>query len=165
MAQHPAQTSITDSKQVTLRAWVARLLIGAVTVVSLYAAFSFILAPEKFTYAYELSGAVGEALVRGTGVFFLMWSVPYLFAAFDPLRYRLGLFFALLVQLTGFAGDVFLLVVTPHELIMLRATLLRFIVSSVTGLAVLAVAYALIKDIPPSQHAKDPELNGDGNDG
>ncbi|MCJ7434408.1 MAG: hypothetical protein MUO77_13045, partial [Anaerolineales bacterium] len=84
-----------------MRPWIARLLIGLVTAWNLQAALIFIVSPGGFVRAYELSGAAGEAAVRGFGVLFLMWNVPYLFALKDPIRYQLALTFALLMQLTG----------------------------------------------------------------
>ena len=87
------------------RTWIARLLIGIVIAWNLQAAFSFIFFPSRFVQAYELSGTSGEAAIRGFGVLFLMWNVPYLFALIDPVRYRLALTLSLLMQLTGLIGN------------------------------------------------------------
>jgi len=74
---------------ISIRIWIARLLIGFVTAWNLQAAFVFIFAPSGFVRAYELSGIPGEAAIRGFGILFLMWNVPYLFAVKDPIRYQL----------------------------------------------------------------------------
>jgi hypothetical protein len=160
MEPRRAQIKITDPKQVTLRIWIARLLIGVITAFSLQAAFSFILAPEKFTYAYELSGAAGEAAVRGAGILFLMWNVPYLFALQDPIRYRLALYFAVLAQLIGLLGGVYLFSTLAAELEILSSTILRFIVFSGVGLALALIAYFLIRDALPYQYGQNMGING-----
>ncbi len=77
-----------------MRTWIARVLIGIVTFWNLQASFLFIFSPSRFTQAYELSGMAGEAAIRGVGVLFLMWNIPYLFAVQNPLHYRLALYFA-----------------------------------------------------------------------
>ena len=77
-----------------------RFLIGLVATWNLQAAIVFILFPQPFVSGYELSGVAGEAAVRGVGVLFLMWNVPYVFAVIDLERYSLGLVFALLVPIT-----------------------------------------------------------------
>ena len=38
-----------------------------------------------------MQGAAGEALVRGFGVLFVMWNVPYAVAAWHPVRRRVSL--------------------------------------------------------------------------
>ena len=86
---------------ITIRPWIARLLIGIVIAWNLQSAFVFIFFPGRFVNAYELSGTAGEAAIRGFGVLFLMWNVPYLFALKDPVRYQLALTFALLMQSIG----------------------------------------------------------------
>lgn len=128
-----------------MRPWIARLLIGLVTAWNLQAALIFIVSPGGFVRAYELSGAAGEAAVRGFGVLFLMWNVPYLFALKDPIRYQLALTFALLMQLTGLIGEsyIFSTLGVDHQL--LRSSILRFIAFDGVGLVLLAVAYILIK--------------------
>jgi hypothetical protein len=87
-----------------MRIWIARLFIGIVTIWNLQAAFIFIFSPSGFVRSYELSGAAGEAAMRGVGVLFLMWNVPYLFALQNPIRYQLALYFAMLMQFVGLIG-------------------------------------------------------------
>ena len=33
-----------------------------------------------------LEGIIGEQMVRGMGVLFLMWNIPYIFALANPIR-------------------------------------------------------------------------------
>lgn len=128
-----------------MRIWIARLLIGLVTVWNLQAAVVFIFSPSQFVQAYELSGIAGEAAVRGTGVLFLMWNVPYLFALQNPIRYRLALYFALLMQFIGLIGESYILSTLPLEHAILRNSILRFIVFDGIGLLLLVAAYFLTR--------------------
>lgn len=121
------------------------MLIAIVTAWNLQAAIIFIVSPQAFVQAYELSGAAGEAAVRGVGVLFLMWNVPYVFAVVDPIRYRLGLIFALLMQLTGLLGESYILTTLTMEHAVLRTSILRFIIFDGTGLVLLFVAWLVIR--------------------
>jgi len=118
-----------------------RLLIGIVTAWNLQAAFAFIFAPSGFVRAYELSGAAGEAAIRGFGILFLMWNVPYLFAVKDPIRYQLALTFALLMQFIGLIGETYIYFTLPADHVLLETSILRFIIFDGAGLALLAMAY------------------------
>jgi hypothetical protein len=128
-----------------MRIWIARLLIGIVTVWNLQAAFMFIFSPSGFVHAYELSGTAGEAAVRGAGVLFLMWNIPYLFALQNPIRFRLALAFALLMQFTGLIGESCIFFTLPAEHVILRNSILRFITFDGVGLLFLLAAYPLTK--------------------
>jgi len=129
---------------IPLRPWTARLLIGLVTAWNLQAAFAFIFSPSGFVSAYELSGTAGEAAIRGFGVLFLMWNVPHLFALKDPIRYQLALTFALLMQSIGLIGESYILSTLTAEHILLRNSILRFIIFDGVGLLLLGVAWLLM---------------------
>ena len=126
-----------------MRLWTSRLLIAIVTAWNLQAAIIFIVSPGSFVHAYELSGVAGEAAVRGVGILFLMWNVPYMFAAIHPLRFRLGLVFALLMQLTGLLGESLIFSTLPVEHAVLRSSILRFITFDGAGLVLLFFAWLL----------------------
>ena len=131
--------------------WIARMLIAIVIVWNLQSAFVFIFFPSRFVQAYELSGAAGEAAIRGFGILFLMWNVPYLFALKDPVRYQLALTFALLMQSIGLIGESYILSTVPVEHVLLRNSILRFIIFDGIGLLLLAIAWFLVnkKRYPP----------------
>lgn len=129
-----------------MRIWIARLLIGIVAVWNLQAASIFIFSPSRFVRAYELSGGAGEAAVRGAGVLFLMWNLPYLFALFNPIRYRLALILALLMQLTGLIGESYILSTLSMEHVILRNSITRFIAFDGAGLLLLVLAYLLVNN-------------------
>lgn len=126
-----------------MRLWISRLLIAIVTAWNLQAAIIFVVSPQSFVHAYELSGAAGEAAVRGVGILFLMWNVPYVFAALHPIRFRLGLVCALLMQLIGLLGESFILSSLSVENEVLRSSVLRFIIFDGTGLVLLFFAWLL----------------------
>ena len=128
--------------------WISRLLILLVAAWNIQAGIVFLSSPQSFVGAYELSGAAGEAAVRGVGVLFLMWNVPYLFAAFDPVRFRLALTFALLMQLTGLVGESYILSTLTSEHAVLRESILRFIAFDGAGLVLLLVAWLLVRKLP-----------------
>ncbi|CAG1008056.1 hypothetical protein ANAEL_03618 [Anaerolineales bacterium] len=129
-----------------MRQWISRLLIGLVTAWNLQAAFAFIFSPDGFVRAYELSGVPGEAAIRGVGVLFLMWNMPYLFALANPVRYRLALTLSLLMQLTGLIGETFIYFTLPAGHDLLGNSILRFIAFDGVGLILLTIVWIAGKD-------------------
>jgi len=130
-----------------MRLWTTRFLIAIVTAWNLQAAVIFLISPGAFVHAYELSGVPGEAVVRGVGVLFLMWNVPYVFAAIHPLRFWLGLVFALLMQLIGLLGESYIFSTLRPEHAILRGSILRFIAFDGAGLVLLALAWLLSRKL------------------
>lgn len=127
------------------RLWFARGLIGLVTAWNLQAALLYIFRPYRYAPGFELSGEPGAVAVRGTGILFLMWNVPYLVAFWHPRKYRLALGLALMMQLIGVAGESWTLYSLQFEHTLLRVSIWRFMVFDVIGLILLAVAYWLVK--------------------
>ena len=125
--------------------WLARLLVGLVFAWNVQAALVFVLSPGAFVRGYELSGVPGEAAVRGVGVLFLMWNVPYAAALWNPVRYRLALTLARVMQLVGLVGESFILSTLGAQHFILRASILRFILFDGAGLALLALAAWLVR--------------------
>lgn len=132
------------------RRWVARALIGLVFAWNVQAAMAFIIWPSSAAWAYELSGVPGEAAVRGTGILFLMWNVPYALALWHPIRYRLELVLALVMQFIGLVGESLILVSLPSGHITLGTSVLRFILFDGAGLVLLLAAFLLVR------HESDP---------
>jgi len=126
--------------------WTARLLIGLVTAWNLQVAFVFIFSPSGFVPAYELSGIAGEVAIRGFGVLFLMWNVPYLFALKDPIRYHLALTFALLMQSIGLIGETYIYITLPTGHAVLGSSILRFISFDGMGFLLLAIAQFMVRN-------------------
>ena len=128
------------------RVLLARLLIGLVTAWNLQAAAVFLLRPADFAAGFELSGAAGEAAVRGTAVLFVMWNVPYLAALWDPRRFRLALALAIVMQFVGLVGETWILSTLAAEHVILRGSIHRFIQFDGAGLILLLLAFFLSKE-------------------
>jgi hypothetical protein len=136
------------------RLWLARGLIALVTAWNLQAALVFILWPERFALGFELTGVPGAVTVRGTGILFVMWNVPYLVALWNPRKYRLALGMILVMQLIGLVGESLILLTLPDGHALLRASILRFIAFDGGGLLLLAAAFWLVRqEIQSKKHS------------
>ena len=118
----------------------ARGLIGAVFLMNVQSAVAFLLWPGEYAPAFELGGVAGLAMVRGLGVLFLMWNVPYAVALWHPVRQRNFLLAALVMQAIGLVGETWIYSSLPATSGILRVSLLRFIVFDALGLAALLAA-------------------------
>jgi hypothetical protein len=134
------------SKHRTTSLWLARGLIALVTAWNLQAALVFILWPERFAPGFELTGVPGAAAVRGTGILFLMWNVPYLVALWHPRKHRLALGMALAMQLIGLVGESWMLVTLPAGHSLLHNSITRFIAFDGSGLLLLVIAFFVGKE-------------------
>jgi hypothetical protein len=123
------------------RIWLARLLIFAVVAWNLQVAYVFFRSPQSFVAGFELSGTAGEAALRGMGVLFAMWNVPYLVALAEPRRYRVSLFEAMAMQFIGLAGESYIFGTLGAENVLLRASVLRFMIFDSAGLLFLLGAF------------------------
>jgi hypothetical protein len=129
----------------------ARVLIGLVVFLNLQAALVFVWRPQDYAPAFELSGTPGEAAVRGIGVLFIMWNVPYLVALWDPVRNRLALYIALAMQAIGLLGESLIYLGLAPEYALLRSSIIRFIAFDAFGLLVLMAANLVVKRTNGSQ--------------
>jgi hypothetical protein len=118
-------------------------LIGAVFAWNVQCALVFLAAPGAYTAGFELSGTAGEAAVRGMGILFLMWNVPYALALWHPQKHRMALFEAVAMQAIGVAGESLLLAGLPAGAAILRDSVSRFITFDAAGLALLLAAVLL----------------------
>lgn len=126
--------------------FIARILIGLVAAWNLQAAFVFFIWPSYAAAGYELSGAAGEAAVRGVAVLFTMWTVPHLAALWDPTRFRLALALAVIMQFIGLLGETYILTTLTLEHATLRESILRFIAFDGTGLILLVLAFFIARN-------------------
>ena len=124
--------------------WIARGLIAIVTAWNLQAALVFILRPERFAPGFELTGESGAVAVRGTGILFLMWNVPYLVALWHPRKFRLALKIALAMQLIGLVGESLILITLPDGHALLSTSIIRFIIFDGGGLILLLGAFWIL---------------------
>lgn len=125
------------------RLGLARFLIAAVVAWNLQVAYVFLFSPEHYVFGFELTGLPGEAAVRGMAVLFVMWNVPYLVALWHPRRHRTSLYEALTMQTIGLAGESFILSTLGMEHVLLRTSIIRFIVFDGVGLIFLGLAFFL----------------------
>lgn len=123
--------------------WVSRVLIAGVTVMNIQAAFQFILRPGDYAYGFEMTGTAGEAMIRGMGVLFLMWNIPYIFAAVHPVRHFISLGEAVIMQFIGVTGESLILLGLPDGHPLIEASVRRFILFDGAGLVFLMIALLL----------------------
>jgi hypothetical protein len=124
--------------------WVARLVIGAVFLMNVGCAISFLAWPDRYSAAFEVGGVPGLVLVRGLGVLFLMWNATYPLVILQPDRTR-SLFAVVLVQqVIGLAGEIWIWQALPAGHAALQATGLRFILFDGIGFLGMVAAYWLL---------------------
>lgn len=129
---------------ITLRINITRLLIGIVFFWNVQCAILFLLMPGNYAPSFELSGDLGEAMIRAMGVLFLMWNVPYAFALWHPVRNKLSLFEAMIMQSIGFIGELVILFHLPVIHTTARFSILRFSLFDGLGVLLLFVAFLLV---------------------
>ncbi len=123
--------------------WISRVLIFIVLMDNLQAAIQFILTPETFAPAFDMLGPAALVSMISIGILFLMWCVPYVFAAVHPIRYRISLIEACIMQSVGLIGEAILLWNLPPGLEMTPASIQRFIIFDGVGLILLLSALFL----------------------
>ena len=123
------------------RRWVARAALIAVLLANLSAAIPYVARPAEYVTAYELAGAPGEVMVRGLGILFLMWAVPFIPAILQPIRNRVAFTCVLAMQAIGLAGESLMMATLPAGHDALSATGWRFIVFDGAGLVLLSLGY------------------------
>jgi hypothetical protein len=129
------------------RLLLSRFLIGAVLFVNIQAAIAFLINPDVYAPWYELSGSVGKATVKGFGVLFLMWNVPYLIAFIHPRKHRMSLYEALAMQCIGLLGELFIWFDLPLTNLLLRRSIMRFVLFDGVGLIILILAFMISQNI------------------
>jgi hypothetical protein len=130
-----------------LRLWLARALIAFVLIDNVQASILFLLQPDTYAPAFELSGVAGAGMIRGLAILFLMWNVPYVVALSHPLKQRTSLIEALVMQAIGFFGETLLLLGFPSGHPVLADSVGRFILFDGIGLGVLVIAFVWILSI------------------
>lgn len=117
-----------------------RLLIAVVLAWNVQCAVAFLLAPATYAAGFELAGAAGAAAIRGIGLLFLMWNVPYAVALWQPVRHRTALLEALAMQAIGLVGESLIWLSLPAANAVARGSLARFVAFDAAGLALLMSA-------------------------
>ena len=130
--------------RIDLRNNLARLLIFLVTFLNLQCAIQFLLAPWNYSPGFELSGSAGDAMIRGLGLLFVMWNVPYVIALINPVKYRVSLLEAVVMQFIGAVGETVILLTLPGNHPALTGSVTRFIIFDGAGFFVLLAALLLV---------------------
>ncbi len=126
----------------------ARACIGIVILWNVQCAVVFLIWPERFAPGFQLAGAAGEAMVQGMGVLFLMWNVPYAVALWNPVRYRISLYEAVVMQAIGLVGEILILVSLPQGYALAAQSITRFIYFDGAGLVSLLAAVWVTRSHP-----------------
>ena len=125
--------------------WVTRAAVGAVFLMNVWCAVTFLGWPDRFAGSFEVGGAPGGAIVQAFGVLFLMWNATYPAVIWRP-RGQHVLFAVILVQQTiGLAGETWLVLSLPAGHPVLWATGVRFILFDGVGLALMLMAYVVLR--------------------
>jgi hypothetical protein len=125
------------------RVWAARVAVGLVLVSNLSAAIPYLLHPDRYAAAFELTGVAGAAMVRGLGILFVMWCAAYLPLIARPDRHRVLFGVVVAQQVIGLAGETWILATLPPGHPSLAAAGVRFIAFDGAGLALLCLACVL----------------------
>jgi hypothetical protein len=125
------------------RLWLARALIGLVLFFNLQCALLFLWRPEDYVAGFGLSGAAGMGMLRALGLLFVMWNVPYVFACVHPIKYRISLIEAVIMQAIGLVGETIILISGNYQDALIQVTMKRFILFDGMGLAMLLLVFEL----------------------
>ena len=137
-----------QERRYDLKLWAARVSVGLVLLSSLQCGIAFLATPQVQLLGFEVEGVGGLAMVRGLGLLFLMWNVPYAVALWHPRRHRLSVWEATSMQTIGLLGEIALLLTLPQGHAALRVTATRFICFDGVGLLLLLAALRLSASRP-----------------
>jgi hypothetical protein len=127
----------------SLPLWIARLLTGAVFVMNIQCALTFIFNPSQYAPAFELEGAAGMYSIQAMGILFLMWNATYPPVIMHPGKHRLLFGVVLAQQLIGLAGEGWLLTGLSPSHALLASSAARFVFFDTLGLVALAGAFLI----------------------
>lgn len=115
-----------------------------VTFMNLQVALYFIFHPQDYAPGFELYGEPGTAMIRGVGLLFLMWNIPYIAALINPLKHFISLIEAVVMQAIGVIGESIILLTLPGTHPLIHSSVARFILFDGAGLVVLLIALIVI---------------------
>jgi len=124
--------------------WIARFGIGLVFAINVSCALVFLIRPDSYAPAFELSGVPARILVQGIGILFLMWNATYPLVIMQPDRQRTLFAIILVQQAIGVVGEVWIWLSMPPGHAALQKTGLRFIIFDVLGLMGMWIFYWLL---------------------
>lgn len=124
----------------------SRFLIGIVIFSNLESAFVFLWNPQDYVAGFGLQGVVGNFAIRSIGLLFVMWNVPYIVAFLHPIKHRISLIEAILMQAIGLIGETILCFSLSPDLVPIKNSLIRFIWFDFAGLVFLIIAFGCIRN-------------------
>ena len=122
---------------------IVRIAFALVFIINVQCALQFVIWPQSFMGAYELSGAAGAAAVQGIGVAFLMWNATYPAFIAKPDRFKVLGWVIVAQQAIGLIGESLILATLAAGHDLLAASILRFIAFDAAGLVIMLIALAL----------------------
>ena len=125
--------------------WLAQLALIVVFFFNVSCALAFVVRPAAYAPGFEVSGVVGEMLVRGIGILFLMWNVTYPLAIWDPWHYRWLFLIVIIQQTIGLTGEMWMLLTLSPGHATLATTGWRFVAFDGGGLVAMLVTFALMQ--------------------
>ncbi len=125
--------------------WLARLALVVVFFFNVSCALAFVVRPAAYAPGFEVSGVVGQVIVRGIGILFLMWNVTYPLAIWAPWRYRWLFLIVIIQQVIGLAGETWMLLTLPPGHAALATTGWRFVAFDGGGLVAMLITFALMQ--------------------
>ncbi len=125
--------------------WLARLALIVVFFFNVSCALAFVARPAAYAPGFEVSGIVGEVLVRGIGILFLMWNVTYPLAIWGPWHYRWLFLIVIVQQAIGLTGETWMLLTLPPGHAPLAAKGWRFVAFDGSGLVAMLLTFALMQ--------------------
>jgi len=131
--------------------WIGKFFIAIVVFLNLQAAMLFLLRPNDYAPGFELSSAAGNAMIQGMGLLFVMWNVPYVVALVNPVKHRLSLIEALVMQTIGVVGETTLWCLLPSGHTILAGSVTRFMLFDAADLLFLIFAWLFTRRLAQSQ--------------
>jgi hypothetical protein len=131
--------------------FIAQLLISIVLLFNITCAFQFLISPQFYNSGFGLFKESPTAIIRGYGILFLMWNIPYLFALANPIRFQVSLIEAIIMQSIGILGEGWIRVSLPQTAELSTNMITRFLYFDVFGLIALTSAWFIVKRIKESR--------------
>lgn len=128
-----------------------RISVGIVLLINIYCSLVFILFPDSYQWSFELAGDIGPYFIQTLGILFFMWNIPYMFAFFDPVKFRTSYLESILMQSIGLIGETLLVNSIPLHHSILRGSIFRFILFDGFGLFLLLLGFFSIKNVKENE--------------
>lgn len=123
--------------------WVVRAAFTLAFFINIQCVLSFLLHPDAFAPAYELSGIPGRVAIQGLGIAFLMWNATYPAFIVNPRRFCALGAVILAQQVIGLAGEIAIRMSLPFGHTVLAASINRFIAFDAFNLLIMAIAFGI----------------------